>query len=180
MPKKKKITKKKNKTPFVDEITGERRKLFLAAYIDPGSPTYDNAYQSAIKAGFTHEYSKNIITRKPQWLSEIVGNSTVLKDSFEALQQDIRMPVKSLVMTAFGPYRDKKTKKTMEQLDHNLIQKRQNAYMFALEKLHPDYKKKDKFEIQAHSVEFKQIFIIEPTGEKIPYNTLPVENKSND
>lgn len=43
---------------------------FLAAYNDPNSPTFGNALQSALKAGYTQQYAENITGQQPKWLQE--------------------------------------------------------------------------------------------------------------
>lgn len=47
---------------------------FLNHYLDKSSPTYANALQSAIKAGFSEEYAKKITVLAPKWLSESIQN----------------------------------------------------------------------------------------------------------
>jgi len=40
-----------------------RQALFLAHYLNPKSDTFSNAYQSGIKAGYSEEYSKVILSK---------------------------------------------------------------------------------------------------------------------
>lgn len=57
-----------------------QQQLFLKSYIDPKSTTWGNAMQSAIKAGYTDEYAKVMISRDLDWLSENVKkNNLVIK-----------------------------------------------------------------------------------------------------
>lgn len=62
-------TRKKNYTPQQVE--------FAMRYFLPDSPTYGNALQSALKAGYSQEYAESITIRNLDWmekvLSEIVG-----------------------------------------------------------------------------------------------------------
>lgn len=44
---------------------------FAMAYYLPDSPTFSNAYQSALKAGYTENTAKNIITQDFNWVKEI-------------------------------------------------------------------------------------------------------------
>lgn len=54
----------------MDELN-PRQIDFLRYYLDPKEKeTFSNAYQSAVKAGFTEEYAKNITGQMPEWLSE--------------------------------------------------------------------------------------------------------------
>lgn len=43
--------------------------MFIVNYMDPDSPTYLNAYRSALKAGYKNEYAENIMFLMPKWLS---------------------------------------------------------------------------------------------------------------
>ena len=56
-----------------------RQELFLKAYLDPKSPTWGNALQSGLKAGYSQEYSESITALMPDWLSERLGKSKLLQ-----------------------------------------------------------------------------------------------------
>jgi hypothetical protein len=43
---------------------------FLANYLGIESSTYSNCLQSGLKAGFSQEYSENLLNLMPKWLSE--------------------------------------------------------------------------------------------------------------
>lgn len=60
---------------------------FLAYYTDPRSETFSNAYQSALKAGYTKEYSENITSQLPDWLSESLGDMNRLRRAEKRLDQ---------------------------------------------------------------------------------------------
>jgi len=60
------------------ELLDPRQALFLEYYLKPKSPTFSNIYQSAIKAGYSDEYAKNMRAKTLEWVSENVG--TVTKD----------------------------------------------------------------------------------------------------
>ena len=54
--------------------TDPRQELFLKYYTDPKEKnTFSNAYQSGIKAGYTHEYSKTILSQGVEWLSDFLN-----------------------------------------------------------------------------------------------------------
>lgn len=55
------------------EELNPRQIEFLRLYHDPKSETFSNAYQSALRAGFTDEYAKVLTTRELEWLSEDVN-----------------------------------------------------------------------------------------------------------
>jgi len=50
-----------------------QQEAFLAAYTNPKSPTFSNALQSALKAGYSEDYANNITGQLPDWLSENLG-----------------------------------------------------------------------------------------------------------
>jgi len=60
---------------------------FLAYYLNPKSPTFSNAYQSAKKAGYTHEYANSITALAPEWLSEAMGNQKMVKKAEKNLDE---------------------------------------------------------------------------------------------
>lgn len=55
-----------------------QQQLFLKGYTDPKSPTFGNALQSALKAGYSEEYANNITSLMPDWLSENIGKSKMV------------------------------------------------------------------------------------------------------
>lgn len=56
-----------------------RQELFLKAYLDPKSPTWGNALQSGLVAGYSREYSESITAQMPDWLSERLGKSKLVQ-----------------------------------------------------------------------------------------------------
>lgn len=55
-----------------------RQSLFLAYYLDPKSETFSNAYKSGLKAGYSDDYSKVILNKDLDWLSESVNDSKLI------------------------------------------------------------------------------------------------------
>lgn len=55
-----------------------QQQAFLAAYLNPKSDTWSNAYQSAIKAGYKEEYAKTITAQMPEWLSENINKTKLV------------------------------------------------------------------------------------------------------
>lgn len=80
-----------------------RQQLFLAFYLDPKSTTFANALQSGIKAGFTQEYSENIMSKMPEWLSEKIGQSPLLLKAERNIAEFLELPNETQAMGAFGP-----------------------------------------------------------------------------
>lgn len=56
-----------------------RQELFLKEYLNPQSPLWGNALQSALKAGYSQEYSESITAQMPDWLSERLGKSKLVQ-----------------------------------------------------------------------------------------------------
>lgn len=56
----------------MSEEIDPRQLLFLEYYNNPKEDTFSNAYQSAIKAGYSEEYAKTIVSRDLEWVSEDV------------------------------------------------------------------------------------------------------------
>ena len=51
---------------------------FLQYYLDFNEETFSNAYQSAVKAGYSDEYAKTITFQLPKWLSENLDGTKML------------------------------------------------------------------------------------------------------
>lgn len=64
----------------------EQQTTFLKAYTDPKSPTWSNALQSALKAGYSQEYAESITAQMPNWLSENLGNMKLLQKANKNLE----------------------------------------------------------------------------------------------
>ena len=120
--KKKPATKGKsitNKPTTVDP----RQAAFLAAYTDPESKTFGNALQSGLAAGFTYEYSENITTLKPKWLSGFIGNDKRLAKAEAHLDEVLEMPIKMQAMGPFGPLYEKVETFTEKKLKNGKTRK---------------------------------------------------------
>ena len=66
----------KAKTKPKKELLDPRQALFLEYYLKPGTDTFSNIYQSAIKAGYSEEYAENFRKNERQWVSDSVGTVT--------------------------------------------------------------------------------------------------------
>lgn len=53
-----------------------RQALFLEYYLKPGTETFNNIYQSALKAGYSESYAENFRTKERTWMSDHVGEVT--------------------------------------------------------------------------------------------------------
>lgn len=75
------MTKSKQKAKE-KEFTPQQIKFAMFYYL-PGSPTYGNARQSALRAGFSDKYSRNITVKNLNWIKDVVleiGGKGVTKD----------------------------------------------------------------------------------------------------
>lgn len=65
-------------------IDDERQSAFLKYYLTPGTDLFNNALQSALKAGYTQEYAESILQKDLKWLAEgvaeLVGKPTDKKN----------------------------------------------------------------------------------------------------
>jgi len=79
----------KNKKPYNSNqyVDDPRQRLFLQYYLDPKSPTFSNALQSGLKAGYSQEYSESILARDLDWLTESVSDTRRLKKAEDRLDQ---------------------------------------------------------------------------------------------
>lgn len=57
---------------------------FLTNYNDPKSETFGNALQSALKAGYSQEYSESILSKNLNWMAENVGRRKRMLSKAEA------------------------------------------------------------------------------------------------
>ena len=54
---------------------------FLKNYLDPNSETWGNAYRSALKSNYSEEYSDNIMSLMPKWLSEALQDTKLVNQA---------------------------------------------------------------------------------------------------
>lgn len=132
-----------------------RQQAFLTKYMDPTSPTYSNAYQSALAVGFSKQYAASIT--RPNfgnaWISENIGNMTMLKKARQNLEEDLNLNVEEPVVTMFGPVINKETGEAVMKKNSKLIKNRQDATLFVLEKTDRVFKKQDPTIIQQTNIQ---------------------------
>ena len=82
---------------------------FIKGYFDKNSPTFGNACQSALNAGFAQEYSESIASQMPNWLASVVKNPKMVKKAEENLNEllddddkKIKLDVSKFVLTRKG------------------------------------------------------------------------------
>lgn len=105
----KEVTKEHFNNPYGANqwVRDPRQQFFLAYYLDPKSPTFSNALQSGLKAGFSQEYSESIMSQMPTWLSEKLGNNTLLLKAERNLNEMLDLPTKTQAMGMYGPIFEK-------------------------------------------------------------------------
>lgn len=55
-----------------------KQKLFLGFFLNPQSNSFSNAYQSALKAGYSDETAKHITSVPKEWLSERISDELMV------------------------------------------------------------------------------------------------------
>lgn len=168
----KKVKQKKDSLQIEElysAVLDPRKTAFAAAYLDPLSPTYSNALQSALKAGFEFEYARVMTAphRRPKWLSDIVSKQGLLDIAKKNLERDLNVDINTYATKGRG----KDKKKIKLGINSKVMKNVQDATFFVLEKLDPDYKPPNKDVPPPVKFTIKQIIIIAPNGNRIPYNS---------
>lgn len=67
-------------------VTNPRQDLFLEKYFDPMSRTFGNVYRSALEAGYSESYARNLTTKQKQgeWLLEYVDKTDLTPEHITA------------------------------------------------------------------------------------------------
>ncbi len=63
-----------------------QQQAFLKAYIDPKSPTWGNALQSGLKAGYDNDYARNILNQMPDWLKNNLDKTRFIQKAERNLE----------------------------------------------------------------------------------------------
>jgi hypothetical protein len=77
---------------------------FLANYCNPNNGTFGNAYQSAVKAGYSTNYAESITSFMPDWLLENMGDMRRLHKAEKVLDEMLEMDTVNTVETEDGEY----------------------------------------------------------------------------
>lgn len=64
-------------------------------WTDPAQSTFANAYKSALKAGYSDSYAKNITHLAPSWLSEYIERTQLTDEHIEAGVTALALEVKN-------------------------------------------------------------------------------------
>lgn len=104
---------------MADTLLTPQQELFLERYTNPKSPTFSNAYKSALESGYSEEYAQNITGQMPEWLSENISDMKRLRKAEKNLDEVQNIQI----------YNDE------GKLDSNLIDKRTKVDLFLAERL---------------------------------------------
>lgn len=67
--------------------------LFLTNYLDPKSDTFSNCFKSGVKAGYSEEYSRNLLSLMPVWLSTSIDRVKLLDKAERNLNRALDIPI---------------------------------------------------------------------------------------
>lgn len=70
-----------------------QQQKFKEGYCDPSSPTFGNAYRSALAAGYEENYAVHITATGNDWVSEIVRDYEMADSAEKALKETIELDV---------------------------------------------------------------------------------------
>lgn len=73
-----------------ETVLNPQQQEFLKNFLDPKSETFSNYLQSALKAGYSEEYAKNISGQMPKWLDESLEDSNLVREALNNLSEFIR------------------------------------------------------------------------------------------
>lgn len=96
-----------------------QQERFLASYTDPKSEFFGNAYQSAVKAGYSKNYAESLVAQLPTWLGENLGDMRRLRKAEKNLEEVQNI---SIITDEGKP-------------DHQLINARSKVDIFLAERL---------------------------------------------
>lgn len=66
-----------------------QQQTFLKLYIDPKSPTWGNALQSGLKAGYDDDYARNILNQMPEWLKSNLDKTRLIQKAEKNLEMSL-------------------------------------------------------------------------------------------
>lgn len=112
----------------------QRQIDFLNFYLSPTSETFQNARQSALKAGYSNHYADNIMAKMPDWLTEANGRRVrILEKAEKNLEEFLDMPVD--VMKTEDSDDEDGAPRTYLATDASLVKIKQDTTKFVAERL---------------------------------------------
>lgn len=76
-----------------------QQQKFKELYLDPGSETFGNAYKSAVGAGFTDNYARQITAKGNDWVCEIVRDKELLDLAEQRLRDALDLDLREAKYT---------------------------------------------------------------------------------
>lgn len=76
----------KPKRKYTQRKPTARAKSFMSFYFDPTSPTFNNARQSALRAGYSEDYANNITVQGPDYMTTDVRRAAMLQKAEKNLE----------------------------------------------------------------------------------------------
>lgn len=150
-PTKPKKTRKKSNLVENPNLNDPRREKFSAYYLDPASPTFRNALQSALKAGFSKSYALNITSLEPDWVYEVIGKVRkydYLKQVHKNIKEFLEMDTKEPVISMFGPVVNAETGEVLMKDNTKKMEIKSKVTMFVTEAIDADFHKKEAVPVQ--------------------------------
>lgn len=96
------MKKRKNPNGANQWVVDPRQTLFLENYLNPESETFSNALQSALKAGYSQEFSESITSQMPKWLAESLGELAMLSKAERNLDYYLDLDTENVGVTKKG------------------------------------------------------------------------------
>lgn len=90
----KKKPAKKLQVKSQKSLLNRKQENFLFYYTNPQSETFSNALRSALKAGYSEAYAKNITDQMPEWLMDNLGDTIRLLKAERNLSEVQEIPIK--------------------------------------------------------------------------------------
>lgn len=90
-----------------DMVLTPRQALFLQLYHDKESPTWGNAKQSALAAGFSESMANQITYLRPQWFVDFCRQNSLIDKIEQHFTEVMNLPNVTQAMGAFGPIEKK-------------------------------------------------------------------------
>ena len=109
-----------------------RQNLCWELYVTPGSETFGNALQSAIRAGYSKATAKTI--KNSPWFSEKLQRLDLLQKGEKVLAYTLTMPHEVPAMGTLGPIKDKEGRAVMK-IDSALLRIKLDSAKFVAERL---------------------------------------------
>ena len=107
---------------------------FLSNYINPSSPTFGDAFHSALKAGYKANYANIILCQMPVWLNDKLKRSTMLMKAERNLDKILDMETREPILAAFGLVKDKDGNIILKE-NPNLLRTKADVSKFVAEKI---------------------------------------------